>query len=314
MVRSEFLEFVNRHPDKNPSEDAEKKFIEITKAYEVLSNPQKRAKYDAYGIYDLGDENRADDIQAPLRSNTFANFFGGQFFPFGQPHMDENVEVITFHTYREKILTNSRSAPFMLLGISHFCFVCRQIQPLWSKIASRYSDLGVIFGIANIQDDQALREELNVLHSPSILAVVDRKLSYFMRSEFTENTIIDFLIQALLNTGPLRSSPTLGLPGTALATPLITFVKGEVELEQFLTGCFEDSRPRTLFVQAESRPPLRFCLAAFRALDHHASGFIDARNVVTKPILRRLGITESKVSVIFISNNYFAATLSHQVN
>ncbi|KAM7543257.1 hypothetical protein Aperf_G00000005204 [Anoplocephala perfoliata] len=303
--------FPVRHPDKNPSENAERKFIEITKAYEVLSNPQKRAKYDAYGIYDLGDESRADNAQTPLRPNAFADFFDGHFFPFGQPHMDENVEIITFHAYREKFLTASRSTPLMLLGVSHFCFACRQIQPLWSKIASRYSDLGVFFGIANIQDDQALREELNVLHSPCIIAVVDRKLSYFMRSEFTENTILDFLFQTLLNTGPLRSSPTPGLPGTALSTPLITFIMSEVELELFLSGYFEDSRPRTLFVQAESRPPLRFCLAAFRALDHHASGFIDARNADTKSILRRLGISESQEGILVFHESPEEPVISH---
>ncbi|VDO09555.1 unnamed protein product [Rodentolepis nana] len=282
------------HPDKNRGENAEKIFIEITKAYEVLSNPRKRAKYDAYGVYDL-EEDKHNENRSPTPRDIFAYFFGAHFSPFGQFQMDENVQIVNFHKYRETFLPTSRSAPLLLLGISHFCFLCRQIQPLWSKLANRYSDLGINFGIANIQDDQALREELNVLHSPSILVVVDRKPTYFMSSEFTEDAVVEFIVGALLDTGPLRSSPLLELDKTVLATPLITFIKSEMDLYTFLSGYTEDSKPRTLLFDAVTRPSLRLCLAAFRALDHQATGFIDTRSEGTKSILRRFGLAENQV-------------------
>ena len=37
------------HPDKNPGPEAEGKFKEISMAYEVLSNEDKRRIYDAHG-------------------------------------------------------------------------------------------------------------------------------------------------------------------------------------------------------------------------------------------------------------------------
>jgi DnaJ-class molecular chaperone len=37
------------HPDKNKTKEAEVKFKEVTKAYEVLSDPQKRQTYDQFG-------------------------------------------------------------------------------------------------------------------------------------------------------------------------------------------------------------------------------------------------------------------------
>src|SRR5712691_6498106 len=43
------------HPDANKEQGAEARFIEINEAYEVLSDPQKRATYDRYGHAGLGN-------------------------------------------------------------------------------------------------------------------------------------------------------------------------------------------------------------------------------------------------------------------
>ena len=41
---------IQYHPDKNPGDkEAEEKFKEAAEAYDVLSNPDKRARYDQFG-------------------------------------------------------------------------------------------------------------------------------------------------------------------------------------------------------------------------------------------------------------------------
>jgi molecular chaperone DnaJ len=42
------------HPDRNAAPEAEAKFKEITEAYEILRDPQKRAAYDRYGKAGVG--------------------------------------------------------------------------------------------------------------------------------------------------------------------------------------------------------------------------------------------------------------------
>ena len=46
---------IQYHPDKNPGDkEAEEKFKEAAEAYEVLSDPQKRQRYDQYGFAGMG--------------------------------------------------------------------------------------------------------------------------------------------------------------------------------------------------------------------------------------------------------------------
>jgi molecular chaperone DnaJ len=77
------------HPDKNPDDkSAEDKFKEAAEAYEVLSNPDKKARYDRFGHAGMsgnggfsGEGMTFDDIFSRF-GDVFGDAFGGGFGSF----------------------------------------------------------------------------------------------------------------------------------------------------------------------------------------------------------------------------------------
>lgn len=80
---------IRYHPDKNPGNpEAEEKFKEAAEAYEVLSNPDKKARYDQFGHQGLGGNGgfggggmNMEDIFSQFGDifggGGFGSFFGG---------------------------------------------------------------------------------------------------------------------------------------------------------------------------------------------------------------------------------------------
>lgn len=172
-----------RHPDKSKHPKAEEKFIEITKAYDLLLDPDRRNIYDNYGILN------EDSIYLKKHNNKY-----GVHSDFVNP-FDEDIslfhEMSISHKYFDQfVLPKSTSVPFIIIVYSNFCLKCSSLIPIIHKLQEILDPLGIRFSSVNAAYEPKLMRLFGVRDIPSILLSVDKKTYIYREPSFKGQKII----------------------------------------------------------------------------------------------------------------------------
>ncbi|XP_069860005.1 dnaJ homolog subfamily C member 16 isoform X2 [Dipodomys merriami] len=248
------------HPDKNKDPGAEDKFIQISKAYEILSNEEKRMNYDHYG--DAG-ENQGYQKQQQ-REYHFRHFhenfyFDESFFhfPFNSERRDSIDEkyLLHFSHYVNEVVPDSFRKPYLIKITSDWCFSCIHIEPVWKEVVQELEGLGVGIGVVHAGYERRLAHHLGAHSTPSILGIINGKVSFFHNAVVRDN---------------LRQFVESLLPGN-----LVEKVTSK-NYVRFLTGWQQENKPHVLLFDQGPSIPLLYKLTAFAYKDYLSFGYVYA--------------------------------------
>eukprot|EP01090_Pellita_catalonica_P020574 TRINITY_DN7422_c0_g1_i1.p1 TRINITY_DN7422_c0_g1~~TRINITY_DN7422_c0_g1_i1.p1 ORF type:complete len:526 (+),score=92.32 TRINITY_DN7422_c0_g1_i1:64-1641(+) len=180
------------HPDKNPSEEAHDKFVEISEAYQVLSDEDRRQKYDQFGEEGLkggqGFQDPFNVFQNVFRGGSFSFKFGGgqgggqgRRQNFGRAHHghqgqqqehaqekiyteNDGVIFITSDNIDKMALSNPEFI-WMITFYKENCKPCRESGKEFKTVAQDLKGM-IRFGVVDVTHEKSLANMFDVTEVP----------------------------------------------------------------------------------------------------------------------------------------------------
>nr|CAG4640775.1 EOG090X049L [Eulimnadia texana] len=276
------------HPDKNKSPEAESKFVEVNKAYELLSDPERKKYYDQKGIFEDTPNFRKtnqypeDDHNDPF--SEFASFFGsgnkGFKFQFQMPEMGfYHKQNINMRLFEKNILPTSNRQLHIILVYSDWCLTCIHALPLWQRLVEEMEPIGIVLGTVRYDREIALAEKLGARKDqlPHVVLVADSKITYYKEDQFSVIKMIEFV----RNRFPSK---------------LLTHIT-DSSVDSFLNG-WRDNMVRVLLFGKLDMPRLRYLTLAFSYRSRAVFGYVQLNQDSTKALCSKFNIPSNLDSLL----------------
>ncbi|XP_043531693.1 dnaJ homolog subfamily C member 16 isoform X1 [Chiloscyllium plagiosum] len=283
------------HPDKNKDPKAEEQFIQISKAYEILSNEEKRSNFDRYGNPD-GQPGNLHHPQQHFRSfhkyDSF--FFDDSFFQFqfnsARDSFDDKY-LLHFSQYVNEVVPDSYNKPYLIKVTSDWCFNCVQIEPIWKEMVQELEPLGLGIGVIDSGYERRLLNHIGVYQHPAIVGVINGRVTFFKTTvvrenlrRFVDNLLPNKLLEQVTNNNYVH----------------------------FLSSWEQDNKPRALMFHQKSMVPLLYKLIAFQFKDYVKFGAVQTGIELTDEILTHYSISGYTSTIMIFKENVDKAADSIQ--
>lgn len=245
------------HPDKTNDPEAQNKFVQIKQAYELLSDSERRAKFDQTGITDDTYKERFD--YSRFHVNPFDDILHHAYFNFQENDISFFHRLsITSRYYDKTILPKSVHTPYLILFYTDWCFSCLQTAPYFRKLMDHLEPLGVEFVTVHTGAEPNLARRMSVHTLPCLTTVIDENVYVYKETITSVQKIIEFLRHHL----PYK---------------LVTTVTDN-NIENFLSG-WEDNKVRALIFEPQQHVRLRYLITAYHFRHRVTFGFANSTDL-----------------------------------
>ncbi|XP_034022879.1 dnaJ homolog subfamily C member 16-like [Thalassophryne amazonica] len=255
------------HPDKNKDPMAEEMFIKITKSYEILSNQERRTKFDRYGH--MEDNQHFTQSQHQGYRSFHSNFyFEESFFQFPR-HFADSKYLLHHSQFNSEVLPDSHKRPYLIKVTSEWCFACIHIEPVWKEVVQELEPLGVGIGIVNLGYERPLANQLGAYRAPSIIGLMNGRVTFFHQAvvrdhlrQFIEDLLPQMLVEKITSSNYLA----------------------------FLNSWYVENKPSIVLFDQVPVVPLLYKLTAFAFRNYVRFGFVDQGGTHSDEIVKKFNI------------------------